>query len=392
MKNKLLVAGGAYGDIPLIKAAKELGFYVITTGNRPNELGHSCSDEYICANYSDRESLLKLAVDNNIQVICPSCSDISAISSAYVAEALQLPGHDSYETACIIHNKDNFKQFCQDNDVPSPAAACHDNIQSALNTIDFLTYPAIVKPVDMTGGQGVRKAYNAHEMRQAILDAFSASQAKRVVIEEFIDGTYHGFSAFIRTGKVVFWYHDDEYYYFNKYRVAATSTPSSVPWNVLDRLKNEVERIARLLQLVDGLFHIQFILKNGSPYIMDVCRRLPGDLYPLIVEYATGLDYASYMVKFYAGIDCSDLSQSESSGFFGRTNILCKSRGVIADLAIDTSIIDKIIGRYMWVHPGDHVANVDVPKFGIAFLQFDSVSEMKTTMNDMPDLIYFTAV
>ena len=44
-KNRLLIAGGGYADIPLIKAAKKLGFYVITSGNREDDLGHQFSDE-----------------------------------------------------------------------------------------------------------------------------------------------------------------------------------------------------------------------------------------------------------------------------------------------------------------------------------------------------------
>jgi len=36
-KKKLLIAGGGYADIPLILSAKKLGFYVITSGNRPDE-------------------------------------------------------------------------------------------------------------------------------------------------------------------------------------------------------------------------------------------------------------------------------------------------------------------------------------------------------------------
>ena len=38
---KMLIAGGGYADIPLILAAKKIGYYVITSGNRPDELGHN---------------------------------------------------------------------------------------------------------------------------------------------------------------------------------------------------------------------------------------------------------------------------------------------------------------------------------------------------------------
>ena len=37
----------------IIKKAKEMGMYVITTGNAPNLIGHQYADEYIPADYSD---------------------------------------------------------------------------------------------------------------------------------------------------------------------------------------------------------------------------------------------------------------------------------------------------------------------------------------------------
>ena len=54
-KKKLLLACGGYADIPLIKAAKSLGYYVVTTGNRPEEMGHKVSDEYRPADFSEPE-------------------------------------------------------------------------------------------------------------------------------------------------------------------------------------------------------------------------------------------------------------------------------------------------------------------------------------------------
>ena len=60
-KNKLLVVGGGYAEIPLVLSAKKLGYHVITSGNRPAELGHRYSDEYQCADFSDPEAILYLA-------------------------------------------------------------------------------------------------------------------------------------------------------------------------------------------------------------------------------------------------------------------------------------------------------------------------------------------
>jgi len=74
-KKKLLIAGGGYADIPLILSAKKLGYYVITSGNRPDEMGHKYSDEYRKADFSDREAILNLAISSKVSAICACCND-----------------------------------------------------------------------------------------------------------------------------------------------------------------------------------------------------------------------------------------------------------------------------------------------------------------------------
>ena len=83
-KTKILIAGGSHSDIPMIMAAKNLGCHVITSGNKPEELGHVYSDEYHQADYSDNESMLSLSQQLDIDNICACSNDFPALSSAYV--------------------------------------------------------------------------------------------------------------------------------------------------------------------------------------------------------------------------------------------------------------------------------------------------------------------
>ena len=85
-QKKILIAGGSHADIPMIKAAKKINYYVITSGNKSDDLGHQYADEYAPADFSDKEQVLAIAVKHNIDAIISSCNDFSAISCAYVAE------------------------------------------------------------------------------------------------------------------------------------------------------------------------------------------------------------------------------------------------------------------------------------------------------------------
>jgi len=228
-KKKLLLAGGGYADIPLILAAKKLGYYVISSGNRPDELGHKYSDEYRMADFSDQEAILNLARETAVEAVCACCNDFSALSCAYAAEKLGLPGHDPYSVAQIIHYKDQYREFADRNNIATPKALGFFNKQEALLGIKDLSFPVIIKPVDLTGGKGMSTIGKMEDAEAALDKAFAISRMKRVVVEEFITGTRHGFSAFLVDGRVVFYFYDNEHYFLNPYMVSAASTPGMVP-------------------------------------------------------------------------------------------------------------------------------------------------------------------
>lgn len=79
--------------------------------------------------------------------------------------------------------------------------------------------------------------------------AFSISKAKKVVIEEFIEGTNHGLSCILINGKIQFHFCDNEHYYINKYMVSGASTQSSVPIIVIKSVNWRIWKIAKILKL-----------------------------------------------------------------------------------------------------------------------------------------------
>jgi len=386
-KKKLLIMGGGYADIPLIQSAQSLNYYVITSGNRSDDLGHLFSDEYQPADFSNCEEMLQLAKRLRVDAVCACCNDFSAISCAYVAEQMGLPGHDHYEVSQLIHHKDQYRNFALANGIATPQAKGFSYVREALNNIESLKLPLIIKPVDLTGGKGVSTIDTIEQAEAALEKAFTASRIKRVVVEEFITGSRHGFSAFLRNGRVVFFFSDNEHYYLNPFLVSAASTPSNISFVVEQELCQESERIASLLSLGTGIFHIQFILHEDKPVIIEICRRAPGDLYIKLVEHATGVDYPAWIVKAAAGLDCSELAHAEPTGFFTRHCVMSANSGRVKDIVFDTIIEKNVIDKFMWWKTGDNVSDVMTSKFGIVFLKFDTKEEMLDKTERMQELI-----
>jgi len=387
-KTRLLIAGGGYADIPLIEAARKLGFMVITTGNRPADLGHQHADAYHMADFSSPHAMLAIASELRIDAICPCCNDFSALSCAFVAEQMGLPGHDPFEVSAILHHKDRYRAFAAENGIPTPRAISASNEEDAFRAGREIALPLIIKPVDLTGGKGIRVVHSYPELIPAIKNAFQISRAKRIVIEQFLHGTRHGFSAFIQQGHVAFDFADNEHYYLNPHLVAAASTPATVPDEVRQELRRQAEKISGLLRLKDGIFHVQYILTPDGPVIIEICRRGPGDLYIRLVEHATGVDYARWIVSAAAGIPVSGIKQVVPRMSLVRHCAMASRKGHLNSVTIDPGIRNRIIDQMMWWKPGEIIEDEMTHKFGIVFVKFDSQDEMLATADHLHEMIH----
>lgn len=382
---KLLLLNGGHSEITLIKEAQRLGYYVITSGNDPRLIGHKLADENIFEDYSNYEKMLQIAENNKIDAVVSCANDFGAISAAYIAEKMGLPGHDSFKTTTLLHQKDSFKHFAKANNIQVAPSVEFSNIEDALKFDEYtFDYPMIVKPTDLTGGKGVSKAENREELTNAIAYAFEKTRKGSIVVEHFVEGSYHSFSTFVVNRKVIASYSDNEYSYINPFFVAASGGPARNISKIKELLIGQVEKIAELLNLVNGVFHIQYVMdENNIPYIMDITRRCSGDLYPEPVEHSTGLPWSKWIVLSETGSpDSSFMERGEQKIYCGRCCVMPKRNGVVSNVIIPEEIRKHVYKEIMWWKEGDLAKNYLADKCGILFWEFDSEEEMLSVIRD----------
>ncbi|NLK81254.1 MAG: ATP-grasp domain-containing protein [Bacteroidales bacterium] len=387
---KIIIAGGGYAEIPIIEAAKKQGFFVITTSNNPNKKGHQVSDLYEYGDYSNFDDMLHIAKKHNVVAICPGCTDFSAISTAYVAEKLKLPGHDTIENTLIMHHKDKFREFCMSHNLSVPRAKSFSNIEDAYLYKPDFHFPIIVKPIDLAGGRGISVIHSIDEYESSVRIAFEKSVSKKIVVEEYIKGTNHGFSTIIQNGKVIFYFADNEYYLPNEYWVCGTSTPSSLSSDEIRQLIDFTEKTAKLLDLCDGLFHIQCIAKDGKIYIIEICRRIPGELYVKFVEFATHSNYADMIIHGFCGQKITLSPEiKQKPDCFARHCISAKRTGVLQKVEFDQNIEQYIVEQYKLMDSELVIQNPAMQKPYILFMKFDSYNTMIQQSNNLYKNITF---
>ena len=387
-KKKLLLLNGSHSEIGLIKEAQKLGYYVITSGNLRTGIGHSYADENIFEDYSDYEAIYKIAEKNKISSIVSCCNDFGIITASYVAEKMNLRGHDSFETTCRLHHKDTFRRLCLELNIHAPIARDFKSREEAYSSVANWEYPVIVKPIDLTGGKGVSKVTSEKDFYAAVNKAFEKTRAGKIVIEPFIEGTAHSFSTFIVDKKVVAYFSDNEYTYKNPFLISSSAGPATD----IERIKNilivDIEKLATHLNLVDGIFHSQYILKNGTPYILEMTRRCSGDLYSTPVEHATGIAWTEWIVRAECGMDCSEFPRNKKQKIFGGRHCIMGDRnGIVQDVKIADELKGNIYGEITWWKPHFLIEDYLSDKLGILFLEYANEKEMIDKINRITELV-----
>lgn len=389
MKKKLLVLNGTHSDIPLIQAGKKLGYYVITTGNNPTLIGHQYADEYIPADFSDYKLIASIAAEHKIDAVCSCANDFGAITASYVAEQLGLPGHDSFETTLVLHHKDKFKELSQRHNLRTPEAKGFHDESLALEYALSLNYPVIVKPIDLTGGKGISKAIAVEEKKAAIHKAFDMSPSKRIVVEQFIEGTYHSFSTFIVDQKCAFAFSDNEYFSSDPLCCITSAGPADKIESVHSILVEECEKLAKILNLKDGRLHLQYVMDaEGNPYVLEYTRRMSGDLYSYPVQRALGIDTPEWIVKAECGLNCKDCPKDiVQHGYVGRHCLRATRNGTIKNYSIDPELEKYIFNRVVWISPSLEITNYKAQRFGVIFFEFPSRDIMDKIVSRIDDYI-----
>lgn len=383
----ILITGGSHAELPLIKGAKELGYYVITTGTNIDGLGHKEADKYVMGDYSDKEFVYQLAKKEKVDAIISGCNDFAYLSTAYACEKLGLPGHDSYEKARMIHHKDSFRRLTSSLGIRTPKAMSCANEEELRMTCNVIRYPLVVKPVDLTGGKGVLICHNELEAEMAYHKAKDVTKEIHVIVEEYISGTNHGASVLLKDGKVVFGFVDNEQYYLNKYLVSGACFPSDVTQYTMVKLFKDIEKVADALQLVDGLFHTQFIVEdNGEPVMIDPCRRAPGDLYILLVKYATGVDYPVEILKAECG-ECLKEQYDVSYRNIARECIMTNCSGIYKGIHYNDSFKESIFEQIIWAQESEIIQDYQTYKAGIVFFEYDTSEKLYKKVEKFHDLV-----
>lgn len=347
-QKRILIPGGKFADWALVNAAHRLGLYVITSGTHRDAPAHQFSDEYVYADYSDKEAMLQLAKDKKIDYMCSCANDFGMLSTAYVCEKLGLPGHDSYETTWTIHHKDTFKPIAKKLGLHSPVSTVFADKAEAVEFIKNAGKLMIVKPSDNVASIGVSVPRTKGEIEKTVELAFEKSKNHMILVEPFVQGFFATVTSMIINQEVVAFFANSSCKYPQgevigpefpaNERDNGGSQPSLYFNDYAPTIIEDFNKIARELKLVDGKFHCELLIApDHTAQIFDVHRRMSGENTPWHEwNETTGLNWEDWIVRAECGMDLSDFPVGiKQSRFFHNRKIYAPKNGIYSRIILD---------------------------------------------------------
>lgn len=384
---KLMLLGGLRYLLPVIEAAHRQGYYVITCDYIPDNIAHKYSDEYHNVSIIDKEAVLTLAKELQIDGIMSFAVDPGVVTAAYVQEQMGLPGNP-YESVLILQNKDRFRAFLKEHDFNVPKAKGFASIEAALADKEWYSFPVIVKPTDSAGSKGVTRVDRFEELEAALQEAFAHSLSRRIIVEEFIEkaGCSSDTDCFSIDGQLKFVSYSAQRFdekAANPYAPSAYSWPSTMTAQQEKELTCELQRLLTLLKMRTSIYNVETrIGTNGKVYIMEVSPRGGGNRLSEMLHYATGVDLISNAVRAAVGEPVIGIEQKFYNGHWAEVILHADKEGVFERLEIAESIRDKVQQTDLWIEPGEHVCSFKGANdaIGTLVLKFDTENELMAAL------------
>lgn len=297
---RLFVVGASVLQLPAIKHAKELGYYVGVADYDPNAVGIPFADEYFNVSTIDEDGICQAAKEFRADGIITLATDMPMRSVAYTCEHLGLVGI-SYETAIKATDKGKMIQAFEQAGVEHPWYYVVSSPIEVMDIVHKVTYPCIAKPTDNSGSRGIMLAHTPEELLSAVTYSAENGRGGPVIVEEYMEGpevsveivAYHGIPYILQitdkmtTGAPHF------------VEIGHTQ-PSRLSEETQKRIRDLACRAVISVGITDGPAHVEMIITKDGPKMVELGARMGGGCITThLVPLSTGID----MIK--ATIDCA---------------------------------------------------------------------------------------
>ena len=330
---KILIIGASILQLPAIKLAKELGYYVGVIDYDPNAIGIPYADEYFNVSTIDIEGVTETAKAFLPDGIMTLATDMPMRSIARACETLGLNGI-SFDTAIKSTDKGEMIRAFEANGVEHPwyfILSSPDELDGVMNKISF---PCISKPTDNSGSRGVMLIHNADELRDAVHYSSSNGRGGSVIVEEYLKGPEVSVEIVTLNGQPHVLNVTDKLTTGAPHFVEmGHSQPSMLPTDDVEKIKDLACRAVKAVGIQDGPAHVEIMLTEHGPKMVELGARMGGDCITThLVPLSTGINMIEATIRIACG-EIPDIERKFEKGsairyFNPPAGTICEIKGV----------------------------------------------------------------
>ena len=337
---------GSYRTSAFITAAHRLGVKVLLV----SEGKHSIVSDYARGLHIDPtdeaaalELILAEAANEPVAAIVATDDSTTGLA-AQAARQLGLP-HNPPSAVQLARRKDKARACLSSAGLPVPEHRCIFLDQPMQEQLAAVVYPAVIKPVSMSGSRGVIRVNNPTELNQAVLRIQTMLQqehhtdpdvARLLLLERFIPGDEVAVEGMLSGGELqvlaVFDkpdplngpYFEETYY----------TTPSRHARDTLGELHLTVQAACTAYGLREGPVHAECRINRDGIWILEVAARTIGGLCGRLLQFGTGYSLEELVLAQAMGKILPIETSSQGAGVLmipiPQAGVLKRVEGVLA--------------------------------------------------------------
>ena len=386
MKKKVMILGASYSQIPLFEAAGRMGIHTVAASIPGPYAGFAYADEVCYVDISDPQAVTEAAKKFDIDGIATCSLDLGMRAIGAVCEELKLPGPGK-DAAIRASNKWEMKKALVKAGVQTAAFYRVSNEKELEEVLEKLTFPVIVKAVDLMGSRGIYRSGTPDEARENYKKTMEATGKDYCLVEEFIRGEIFGVEALVQNGQII-------YMLPNNIEAFQGDTPSpvghSVPFREMDRLgeqaMQQTELAIRALGLDNCPVNCDMIKSGDKVYVIELTGRSGATGIAEMVGIYYQLNYYEIILRTALGMDVSSYFPGEWKGTPNLTHTLMADReGTVRKIINRNPQAPDLLELSFNIEPGDrvHPYRNGRDRIGQVILKGDTLKECEQRLEEI---------
>ena len=212
-------------------------------------------------------------------------------------------------------DRERFRDLINKLGLKQPASGIARSADEAVSVAQEIGYPVLVRPSYVLGGRAMEIVYDEAGLRDYITRAVKASPKHPVLIDKYLeDATEIDVDAISDGSDVVIggvMEHIEEAGVHSG-DSACSLPPFSIPADIVSRIKQQTRAMAEELGVI-GLINIQFAVRDGAVYVLEVNPRASRTV--PFVSKTTGVPLAKLAAKVMAGKKLKDIGFTKEAVF-----------------------------------------------------------------------------